>query len=96
MMVAECQGDYGLGIALQVVEHLLPVGLDVALALGTNLIGVGLGGGQELVALLGGGVFGVGDVAGKRKGEAGEANGLNRYVRDFGVTIRYNEPDALR
>ncbi len=35
-------------------------------------------------------------LSGKRKGEAGEANGLNRFVRDFGVTIRYNNPEALR
>ena len=35
-------------------------------------------------------------LSGKRKGEVGEANGLNRYVRDFGVTIRYNDPDALK
>lgn len=35
-------------------------------------------------------------LSGKRKGEAGEANGLNRFVRDFGVTIRYNDPEALR
>ena len=35
-------------------------------------------------------------LSGKRKGEPGEANGLNRFVRDFGVTIRYNDPEALR
>ena len=35
-------------------------------------------------------------LSGKRKGEVEEANGLNRYVRDFGVTIRYNDPEALR
>ena len=35
-------------------------------------------------------------LSGKRKGEVEEANGLNRYVRDFGVTIRYSDPEALR
>ena len=35
-------------------------------------------------------------LSGKRKGVVEEANGLNRYVRDFGVTIRYYDPDALK
>ena len=35
-------------------------------------------------------------LSGRRKGVVEEANGLNRYVRDFGVTIRYYDPDALR
>ena len=34
-------------------------------------------------------------LAGKRKGVAESANGLNRYIRDYGVTIRYTDPDAL-
>ena len=35
-------------------------------------------------------------LAGKRKGVEERANGLNRYINDFGVTIRYREPDALK
>ena len=35
-------------------------------------------------------------LSGKRKGVEENANGLNRYVRDFGVTIRYYAPDALK
>ncbi|MCR5351712.1 MAG: MBL fold metallo-hydrolase, partial [Bacteroidales bacterium] len=35
-------------------------------------------------------------LSGKRKGTPDSANGLNRSVHDFGVTIRYSEPDALR
>ncbi|MBP5626105.1 MAG: MBL fold metallo-hydrolase [Bacteroidales bacterium] len=36
-------------------------------------------------------------LSGKRKGVVDEGgNGLNRYVHDFGVTIRYNDPEALR
>ena len=35
-------------------------------------------------------------LSGKRKGVEERANGLNRYVNDFGVTIRYNDPAALR
>jgi glyoxylase-like metal-dependent hydrolase (beta-lactamase superfamily II) len=35
-------------------------------------------------------------LAGKRQGVAENANGLNRYIRDYGVTIRYTDPDALR
>ena len=36
-------------------------------------------------------------VSGKRKGTPEDAgNGLNRSVTDFGVTIRYNDPDALK
>ena len=34
-------------------------------------------------------------LAGKRKGTPENANGLNRYIRDYGVTIRYTDPDAL-
>ena len=34
-------------------------------------------------------------LAGKRKGVEESANGLNRYIRDYGVTIRYTDPDAL-
>jgi glyoxylase-like metal-dependent hydrolase (beta-lactamase superfamily II) len=34
-------------------------------------------------------------LAGKRKGTTENANGLNRYIRDYGVTIRYTDPDAL-
>ncbi|MBP5559182.1 MAG: MBL fold metallo-hydrolase [Bacteroidales bacterium] len=34
-------------------------------------------------------------LAGKRQGVAENANGLNRYIRDYGVTIRYTDPDAL-
>ncbi len=33
----------------------------------------------------------------KRKGLLNEGNPqLNRYIWDYGVYIRYNEPDALR
>ena len=35
-------------------------------------------------------------LAGKRKGTPENANGLNSYIRDYGVTIRYTDPDALR
>ncbi len=35
-------------------------------------------------------------LSGKRKGTPDSANGLNRSVTDFGVTIRYNDPDALK
>ena len=35
-------------------------------------------------------------LSGKRKGNPDTANGLNRSVHDFGVTIRYNDPDALK
>ena len=36
-------------------------------------------------------------LSGKRKGTPDSgANGLNSYVQDFGVTIRYNAPDALK
>ena len=35
-------------------------------------------------------------LAGKRQGVAENANGLNRYIRDYGVTIRYTDPDALK
>ena len=34
-------------------------------------------------------------LAGKRQGVEERANGLNRYIRDYGVTIRYTDPDAL-
>ena len=34
-------------------------------------------------------------LAGKRKGTPENANGLNSYIRDYGVTIRYTDPDAL-
>ena len=32
----------------------------------------------------------------KRKGTPDTANGLNRSISDYGVTIRYNDPEALR
>ena len=32
----------------------------------------------------------------KRKGTPDSANGLNRSITDYGVTIRYNDPDALK
>ena len=35
-------------------------------------------------------------IAGKRKGTPEDANGLNSYIRDYGVTIRYTDPDALK
>ncbi len=35
-------------------------------------------------------------LSGKRKGVPAEANGLNRYIYDYGVYIRYNEPAALQ
>ena len=35
-------------------------------------------------------------LSGKRKGTPDNGNGLNRSITDFGVTIRYNEPDALK
>ena len=35
-------------------------------------------------------------LAGKRKGTPEDANGLNSYIRDYGVTIRYTDPDALK
>ncbi|MBO4764247.1 MAG: MBL fold metallo-hydrolase [Bacteroidales bacterium] len=35
-------------------------------------------------------------LAGRRKGMPNTSNGLNRYIEDYGVTIRYNDPDALR
>ena len=35
-------------------------------------------------------------LAGKRQGVEENANGLNRYIRDYGVTIRYTDPDALK
>ena len=35
-------------------------------------------------------------LSGKRKGTPDTANGLNRSVTDFGVTIRYNDPAALQ
>ena len=37
-------------------------------------------------------------LAGKRKGtkDPSAGNGLNSYVNDFGVTIRYNDPQALQ
>lgn len=35
-------------------------------------------------------------LAGKRQGVVENANGLNRYIRDYGVTIRYTDPDALK
>ena len=36
-------------------------------------------------------------LSGKRKGvEDTGNNGLNRYVQDYGVTIRYNDPEALK
>jgi len=35
-------------------------------------------------------------LSGKRKGTPDSANGLNRVVTDFGVNIRYNDPDALK
>ena len=35
-------------------------------------------------------------LSGKRKGNPDSANGLNRSVSDFGVTIRYSDPDALK
>ena len=34
-------------------------------------------------------------LSGKRKGTPDNANGLNRSITDYGVTIRYNEPAAL-
>ena len=35
-------------------------------------------------------------LSGRRKGTPDSANGLNRSITDYGVTIRYNEPDALK
>ncbi len=35
-------------------------------------------------------------LSGKRKGTPDSANGLNRSITDYGVTIRYNDPDALK
>ena len=37
-------------------------------------------------------------LSGKRKGtkDPSAGNGLNSYVNDFGVTIRYNDPQALQ
>jgi glyoxylase-like metal-dependent hydrolase (beta-lactamase superfamily II) len=35
-------------------------------------------------------------LSGKRKGTPDTANGLNRSIHDFGVTIRYSDPDALK
>ena len=36
-------------------------------------------------------------LSGRRKGTPDSSNGnLNRYVRDYGVTIRYNDPDAFK
>ena len=35
-------------------------------------------------------------LSGKRKGTPDSANGLNRSITDFGVTIRYNDPQALQ
>ena len=35
-------------------------------------------------------------LSGKRKGTPDTANGLNRSINDYGVTIRYNDPEALR
>ena len=35
-------------------------------------------------------------LAGKRKGTTENANGLNSYIRDYGVTIRYTDPIALQ
>ena len=35
-------------------------------------------------------------LSGKRKGTPEGANGLNSYIRDYGVTIRYTDPDALK
>ena len=35
-------------------------------------------------------------LSGKRKGVTEDANGLNSYIRDYGVTIRYTDPIALQ
>ena len=35
-------------------------------------------------------------LSGKRKGTPEDANGLNSYIRDYGVTIRYTDPIALQ
>ena len=35
-------------------------------------------------------------LSGKRKGSPDTGNGFNRSIHDFGVTIRYNDPDALK
>jgi glyoxylase-like metal-dependent hydrolase (beta-lactamase superfamily II) len=35
-------------------------------------------------------------LSGKRKGTPDSANGLNRSITDYGVTIRYNDPQALK
>ena len=35
-------------------------------------------------------------LSGRRKGTPDTANGLNRSIHDYGVTIRYNDPDALK
>ena len=35
-------------------------------------------------------------LSGKRKGTPEMANGLNSYIRDYGVTIRYTDPIALQ
>lgn len=35
-------------------------------------------------------------LSGKRKGTPDTASGLNRSITDFGVTIRYNDPQALQ
>ena len=35
-------------------------------------------------------------MSGKRKGVPDSANGLNRDLFDYGVHIRYNDPQALQ
>ena len=35
-------------------------------------------------------------LSGKRKGEKNNTSGLNSYIYDYGVHIRYNAPEALR
>ena len=35
-------------------------------------------------------------LSGRRKGTPDSANGLNRSITDYGVTIRYNDPQALQ
>ena len=35
-------------------------------------------------------------LSGKRKGEKNASSGLNSYIHDYGVYIRYNDPEALQ
>ena len=35
-------------------------------------------------------------LSGKRQGLENNTSGLNRYIYDYGVYIRYNDPEALQ